>query len=615
MTMNMDRTAFKLLLVEDNPGDADLTREHLEGLPDCDFEITLVTRLADAIAKLEESPIDAVILDLNLPDSTGLDTLRRLRKIRGAMAIIVLSGVADEILRQDAIREGAQEFLSKNESASRLVARSFVYALERHRQEEESRKIEQLVAANPDAVLVVDDANVVRFANVAALSLFGRSNEEFVDHPLGYSIPVNDMAEISFTKDGKNHFAEMRAAEFVWDRKRAYLASIRDITEKKHLAEQLLQSQKMEAMGLLAGGVAHDLNNLLTVIVNCAVFLNDAIPEGDVKHNDVNQILAAVDRAEALIGQLLELSRRKPTQARIIGLGEVATEMEKLLRRTLPADIELSVEIAGPLWTVLADRGRIEQVLMNLAVNAKDAMQGGGGITIALANKTLEKATGVCAAGDYVSLTVTDTGTGIPPETVSRIFEPFFTTKAPGKGTGLGLATCYSIVQQAGGEITVQSRLGEGTRFEILLPRADGAVASVAIESSDKPALEGTESILLVDDDIAVATTLATVLQKKGYMVVLAENGEEALLRVQINPKPFDLVLSDIIMPRMNGRALTKALRERYPQQKILLMSGFDDAPGDNPEAVETIFKPFRPNDLLKRVRDILDAHAARKSV
>jgi signal transduction histidine kinase len=606
--MNMDRAAFKLLLVEDNPGDADLTREHLEGLPDCDFEITLVTRLADAITKLEESPIDAVILDLNLPDSTGLDTLRRLRQIRSAMAIIVLSGVADDILRRDAIREGAQEFLSKNESASRLVARSFVYALERHRKEEESRKIEQLVAANPDAVLVVDDANIVRFANVAALSLFGRSNEEFVDHPLGYSIPVNEMAEISFTKDGKTHFAEMRAALFVWDRKRAYLASIRDITEKKHLAEQLLQSQKMEAMGLLAGGVAHDLNNLLTVIVNCAMFLNDAIAEDDPKHNDVNQILAAVDRAEALIGQLLELSRRKPTQARIIGLGEVATEMEKLLRRTLPADIELSVELAGPLWTVLADRGRIEQVLMNLAVNAKDAMQGGGRITVALANKTLGKATGVCAAGDYVSLSVADTGTGIPPETLSRIFEPFFTTKAPGKGTGLGLATCYSIVQQAGGEITVQSRLGEGTRFEILLPRADGAVASTAIETSDKPAPGGTESILLVDDDVAVATTLATVLQKKGYSVVLAENGEEALLRVQINPQPFDLVLSDIIMPRMNGRALTRALRERYPHQKILLMSGFDDAPGDNPEAVETIFKPFRPNDLLKRVRDILDA-------
>jgi CheY-like chemotaxis protein len=305
---------------------------------------------------------------------------------------------------------------------------------------------------------------------------------------------------------------------------------------------------------------------------------------------------------------LLELTRRKPTQARIIDLGEAATEMEKLLRRTLPADIELSLEIARPLWTVLADRGRIEQVLMNLAVNAKDAMQGGGRIAIALANKTLEKATGICAAGDYVSLTVADTGTGIAPETVSRIFEPFFTTKAPGKGTGLGLATCYSIVQQAGGEIAVQSRLGEGTRFEILLPRADGAIANVAVETSDKPAPQGTESILLVDDDVAVATTLATVLQKKGYTVVLAENGEEALLRVQINPKPFDLVLSDIIMPRMNGRALTKALRERYTHQKILLMSGFDDTPGDNPESVEAIFKPFRPNDLLNRVRAILDA-------
>ena len=603
------RSAFKLLLVEDNPGDADLTREHLEGLPDCDFEITLVTRLADAITKLEETPVDAVILDLNLPDSHGLDTLRRLRKIRGAMAIIVLSGVADDVLRKDAMREGAQEFLSKSESASRLVARSFVYALERHRQEEETRQIELLVAANPDAVLVVDDTNVVRFANIAALSLFGRNSAEFIGAPLGYPIPVNEMAEISFTKDGKTHFAEIRAARFEWERKQAYLASIRDITEKKHLAEQLLQSQKMEAMGLLAGGVAHDLNNLLTVIVNCAVFLNDAIPEGDAKRHDVDQILGATDRAEALVSQLLELTRRKPTQARIIDLGEAATEMQKLLRRTLPSDIELGVEIAGPLWPVLADRGRIEQVLMNLAVNAKDAMQGGGRLTIALANKSVEKATGVLAAGDYVSLTVTDTGSGIAPETIVRIFEPFFTTKAPGKGTGLGLATCYSIIHQAGGDIAVHSKLGEGTSFEILLPRAQGVVASApAAEAEAKPLPQGHETILLVDDDVAVATTLATVLQKKGYTVVTAENGEEALLRAQINPKPFDLVLSDIIMPRMNGRVLSKALREKYPRLKILLMSGYDDTPDTSVEAVDTIFKPFRPNELLRRIREVLDA-------
>ena len=608
MNAEPKQQTFKLLLVEDNPGDADLTREHLEDLPDCDFEITLVTRLADAITKLEETPMDAVILDLNLPDSSGLETLRRLRRIRSAMAIIVLSGVADDILRREAIREGAQEFLSKSESASRLVARSFVYALERHRTEEQSRQIEHLVAANPDAVLVTDNMNVVRFANAAALALFGRSSEDLIDGPLGYPIRPNDVVEISFQKNGKTHFAEMRAANFEWDRKQAYLASIRDVTEKKHLAEQLLQSQKMEAMGLLAGGVAHDLNNLLTVIVNCATFLTDAIPEGDAKRNDVDQILGAVDRAEALVSQLLELTRKKPAQARIIDLGETATEMEKLLRRTLPADIELVVEAAPSLWPVFADRGRLEQVLMNLAVNAKDAMQEGGRITIALANKPIEKATEIRAAGDYVSLTVSDTGSGIKPETLPRIFEPFFTTKAPGKGTGLGLATCYSIIRQAGGDITVESKLGAGTTFEILLPRAQGSVAAQLAKAEEKTELQGHETILLVDDDTAVAATLVSVLRKKGYTVMQAGNGEEALQIVQSNPKPFDLVLSDIIMPRMNGRALVAALHRADPAQKILLMSGYDDSPEDKGEQAETIFKPFRPNDLLRRVREVLDA-------
>ncbi len=259
----------------------------------------------------------------------------------------------------------------------------------------------------------------------------------------------------------------------------AYLASIRDVTEKKHLAEQLLQSQKMEAMGLLAGGVAHDLNNLLTVIVNCATFLTDAIPEGDAKRNDVDQILGAVDRAEALVSQLLELTRKKPAQARIIDLGETATEMKKLLRRTLPADIELVVEAAPSLWPVFADRGRLEQVLMNLAVNAKDAMQEGGRITIALANKPIEKATEVRAAGDYVSLTVSDTGSGIKPETLPRIFEPFFTTKAPGQKPGPRPCdfVIRSSVKRAAANITVESKLGAGTTFEILLPRAQGSMS------------------------------------------------------------------------------------------------------------------------------------------
>jgi two-component system cell cycle sensor histidine kinase/response regulator CckA len=234
-------------------------------------------------------------------------------------------------------------------------------------------------------------------------------------------------------------------------------------------------------------------------------------------------------------------------------------------------------------------------------------MQEGGRLTIALANKHLDKATEIRPAGDYVSLTVTDTGCGIAPETISRVFEPFFTTKAPGKGTGLGLATSYSIIRQAGGDITIRSKLGVGTSFEILLPRAEGSVTSPIAQTADKPVVQGHETILLVDDDVAVAMTLATVLQKKGYSVITAENGEEALRVVQGSSKPFDLVLSDIIMPRMNGRALAKALKSSHPGLKILLMSGYDDAHDDGGEQVETIFKPFRPNELLSRIREVLD--------
>jgi two-component system cell cycle sensor histidine kinase/response regulator CckA len=301
---------FKLLLVEDNPGDADLARERLAEFPDCAFEITLVSRLAEAIATLKTAPVDAVVLDLNLPDSTGLDTLRRLRQVHKEMAIIVLSGAADEALRRQALDEGAQEFLSKSESASRLVARSFRYALERHRLQEAQTQIERILAAYPDAVIVLDGGKIVRFANPAALSIFGKKAEEFLGQALDHGSLENDVLEIAFEKEGRPRTAEMRATAFEWKGRPAYLAAIRDTTDQKHVAEQLLQARKMEALGLLAGGVAHDFNNLLTVIVNCAAFLAEAIDENDPEQRDVKQILGAAERAEALVAQLLPRTRR-----------------------------------------------------------------------------------------------------------------------------------------------------------------------------------------------------------------------------------------------------------------------------------------------------------------
>ena len=600
-------TAFKLLLVEDNPGDADLARERLSSVPDYAFEITQVTHLREAIEALKTTAVDAVILDLNLPDSQGLNTLKRLREISKEMAIIVLSGANDEALRRDVLREGAQEFMSKNESASRLVARSFIYALERHRIQEEHKQIERLVSANPDAVIVVDNENIVRFANSAALSLFGKQEADFVGVALPYPISEDKVSEIVFEKDGKKHSAEMRAAAFEWNNKQAFLASIRDTTEQKLLAEQLLQSQKMEALGLLAGGVAHDFNNLLTVIVNCATFLSDAIPEGDPKRKDVVQILSASDRAEGLVSQLLALTRKKSIQPRIIDLKATIQSSHALLRRTLPANIEI-VAALDEVWPVLADKGQIEQVVMNLAVNAKDAMNGRGKITIRLENLTEKTATKAHGAGEYVRLTVSDTGNGIAPEILPRVFDPFFTTKAPGKGTGLGLATCYAIVQQAGGDIGIESKLGTGTTVSIMLPRAHGAVMEDSSDTTEQPELlKGNETILVAEDDSPVLAMIAGLLRKHGYSVLTATNGEDALRLVEQQGGKIDLVLSDIVMPKMSGRELARALETTQPGMKLLLMSAFAEEDAEEMPAYEIVSKPFRPKTLMRKLRATLD--------
>jgi signal transduction histidine kinase len=444
---------------------------------------------------------------------------------------------------------------------------------------------------------VVDSENIVRFANGAALSLFGKQEKEFVDVALPYAISADKVAEIAFERDGKKCTAEMRAAPFEWEGKQAYLASIRDTTEQKLLAEQLLQSQKMEAMGLLAGGVAHDFNNLLTVIVNCATFLSDAIPEGDPRRRDVAQILDASDRAEALVSQLLALTRKKSIQPRVLNLQESIQSLHALLRRTLPANIEIVAELEDA-WPVLADKGQMEQVLMNLAVNAKDAMPGGGKIAIKLEN----------ADESRVRLTVRDTGSGIAPEILPRVFDPFFTTKAPGKGTGLGLATCYAIIQRAGGDIAIESKPGIGTTISILLPRTHGKAAEDSDNEEDKPEqLKGNETILVAEDDSPVLAMIAELLRKHGYTVLAASNGEDALRLVEEQDGKIDLVLSDVVMPKMSGRELAKRLEESRPGMKLLLMSAFADQDPDEAAAHEIISKPFRPKALMRKVRAALN--------
>ena len=403
---------------------------------------------------------------------------------------------------------------------------------------------------------------------------------------------------------------------------------VQDITEAKRAAdalsrseEQLRQSQKMEAVGRLAGGVAHDFNNLLTVIGGYCALSQRQIEEKHPLQKSIAEILKASERAAALTGQLLAFSRKQVLQPRVLQLNEVVRGMEKMLRRLIGEDIEFCAAFDSTLGHVKADPGQLEQVMMNLAVNARDAMPRGGKLTISTANTRVDHQTTfrnrTLAVGDYVMLAITDNGMGMTEETKSHLFEPFFTTKGLGKGTGLGLATCYGIICQSGGDIRVYSELNSGTTFKIYLPRTDAALEPVSTVDS-KPLPRGTEAILVVEDDPAVRRLAVIILRERGYQVRESSNAFEALELIRKNSQ-FDLIITDVIMPQMSGKELYDQIKNHIPQTKVLLMSGYtDDAlahHGVLDEGLCFLEKPFSPSRLARKVREVLDAPDAPRSI
>jgi len=498
------------------------------------------------------------------------------------------------------------------------------------------RKFREFFEHAPVYCYMVSPEKIILDVNKTALLALGYEKEELVGKPITviyapeYYAQVEENLEIwrrtgelkevemeVITKGGERRVVLLSAAA-VRGRNGEILHSIsiqRDITERKRLEEQLQQAQKMEAIGQLAGGVAHDFNNLLTVIKAYSQLALLQLAEGDPLRSALEEVDKAADKAANLTRQLLAFSRRQVMEFRVLDLNEVVRGMEKMLRRVLGEDIELVTCYAGDLGRVRADVGQMEQVLMNLVVNARDAMPKGGRLTIETANVELDEAyvkrhVGV-KAGSYVMLAVTDTGVGMSAEVRERVFEPFFTTKEKGRGTGLGLSTVYGIVKQSGGNVWVYSELGKGTTFKVYLPRVEGEVEEVGKREEVKEVLRGGEVVLVVEDDETVRKLAVSILRRFGYEVLEAGLPGEALLLCEGRKERVDLLLTDVVMPHMSGRELAERVRKFHPEVRVLYMSGYtDNAIGHHgvlEPGIDFMQKPFTVDGLTRKVREVLD--------
>lgn len=387
-----------------------------------------------------------------------------------------------------------------------------------------------------------------------------------------------------------------------------------DITQEKRLEEQLHAAQKMEAVGQLAGGVAHDFNNLLSVVLNYADLVLDGLPESDPRRHDVMEIRKAGERAVSLTRQLLAFSRKQVLEPQVIDLNETVTDMQPMLRRLIGEDIEFLRSLEPDLGKVKVDPGQLEQVIMNLVVNARDAMLDGGKLTVKTTNVELDSSYAqervVITPGPYVLLSISDTGCGMDEAVRKRLFEPFFTTKELGKGTGLGLSTVYGIVKQSGGYIWVHSEPGQGSTFNVYLPRIEEEAAPETGAREEEDPMAGDETILVVEDEDAVRKVAARMLEAAGYQVITASNGDEALRTCEQHPGEIHLLLTDVVMPGMSGRHLANQVREMRPGVRVLFMSGYSPSAITHHGVLDpgTLFlhKPFRGKELRQKVQRAL---------
>jgi len=498
------------------------------------------------------------------------------------------------------------------------------------------------VAASANGIVITDAAGSIVWANPAFTRMTGYSlaeakgknpkilksgrHEESFYRDLWSTISSGIPWRGELTnrrKDGSLYTEEMTITPVAGADGRItnYIAIKQDITERNRLADHVRHSQRLEAVGVLAGGVAHDFNNLLTVINGHCSLLLETLPETSPITASLIDIREAGERAAALTRQLLAFSRRQVLRPTLVDVNAAVKRLGSMLRRIVREDIRLVITLEPALAPVLADEGQLDQVVMNLVVNARDAISAGGQITIETASfyadETYAQAHPDTRAGDYVVIAISDTGVGMDEATKSRLFEPFFTTKPVHKGTGLGLSTVYGIVRQSGGWIWVYSEPGKGSTFKVYLPRAEPRSSDAQLELVQPDLQKGTETVLLVEDEPALLKLAASSLENCGYTILKASNGPAAIEIAAKHPGPIHLLLTDVIMPGMNGRELSNCLAPVRPEMRVLYMSGYTDdvigSAGTLDSHVAYLQKPFSPNDLARRVREVLSAKSSVK--
>jgi two-component system cell cycle sensor histidine kinase/response regulator CckA len=635
-----------ILIVDDEPVILDVFRRFLEG----DGRTLLLAGSArEALAAAAKvSSLDVALVDKNLGDGSGLDVARSLKQAKPDIEVILVTGYASLDSAIQAVQIGAFDYVTKPISDYDALNLKVENAIEKGRMKRRQRELlTRLVESeglyrgvfetSSDAVLLVDpQSGVIQDANPAAERLYGRARDTL--RQLRYADLLTAAAEPELPPAGSRAFparharadglefpVEISAGELRLESHGLRVLSVRDVSERelaesarRDLEQNLRQAQKMEAVGRLAGGVAHDFSNVLAVILGYSDLLIRDLPASDPRIREyADGIVEAAHRAVGVTRQLLTLSRKKLLRPEVLSVNKVVQDLGKLLSRAIGERIELTQKYGDGIPPILADADQLAQVLLNLAVNARDAMPDGGPLEISTAFAELAMPAPELGlpAGRYVTLVVKDGGCGMSEEVRTRIFEPFFTTKET--GTGLGLATVYGIVRQAGGAIRVESRPGEGSTFTVYLPAADEKSQRVVLPVAASAPRGLGETVVLAEDEEPLRVLLGRVLTGSGYHVISGRNGAEALDAVRAKGTRVDLLLTDLVMPRMTGAELASVLGDEQPGMKVLFMTGHTDDPavacrlGEG--GVEVIQKPFTNEALLGMVRRLLGpakAHA-----